>query len=337
MKLSDSKTPAYHLRPNKAIDRLIFLELLRSIDQFYSLKNHIYIGFGGPFLDEFRLLAQLFPGLKSISIEKDKEIFKRQLFHRCSSQMEPMNCTFTDFLDNHFPSDYPVIIWADYTEMQRSCLLETADIAHRASLGSIYRLTLRAETPIRARFKYGPKIPVRAHNDFSDFVADYIKDMTIDGISYDPNLFTWGNFSDNNFPLLLAKMIHSILSGSSSHPKTFLPLHASKYSDGTIMLSITGMFCLQDETEKIIKHFNKNFPFYCGSDQLEEIDVPVLTTKERLALEHVLPNPNCTGDSCIDALGYLIEGDDSEVASLRKMNHYEKYYRFYPYFGKLSP
>jgi len=63
----------------------------------------------------------------------------------------------------------------------------------------------------------------------------------------------------------------------------------------------------------------------------------MLTTKERLNLDTILPVSECNGTECVKKLDYLIEGDGSDTASTQKMQQYEKYYRLYPYFGKLLP
>ncbi|MGO9119046.1 MAG: O-methyltransferase [Desulfomonilaceae bacterium] len=344
-RLSKHKQPAYHLRPNKAVDRFIFVELLRALEVLQSLKDHVYIGFGGPFLEDFRLLAQLFPYLESISIESDEETYKRQLFHLCSSNMKAMHRKFKDFLATDFPIDRPVIVWADYTEMKRQCLLEVADIARRAVPWSVFRITVQAENPIRTELHLTkwipPRVPGKKEGDFRKLQKRYRDDWAIDGISFDHRWFAWEGFTDEGFPILLSRMIGAVISGSCSRPKTFVPLHAVKYSDGTIMLSLTGIFCLNEEREQILNHFRKYCEF-CGDgnstiDEIDEIDVPVLTTKERLRLDGILPTPDSDGKTCERKLGYLIEGDGSEVHSARKMQHYEKYYRLYPYFGKLVP
>src|SRR3989304_2371501 len=96
-RLTESKHPAYHLRPNKAIDRSIFIELLNVLERYESLKGHTYIGFGGQFLEDFRLLAREFPQMRMFSIEKDEEVFKRQSFHKCTSKITPHKCTFEQF------------------------------------------------------------------------------------------------------------------------------------------------------------------------------------------------------------------------------------------------
>jgi len=343
-RLSPHKHPSYHLRPNKAVDRCIFVELLQTLDLLRPLKDYVYIGFGGPFLEDFRLLAQTFPYLKLISIEADEQTHERQRFHLCSSKMKVENRTFKEFLATGFPSDRPVIVWADYTDMRRERLLEAADIARLAMPWSVFRITVKAENPIRSALDLmKPKripqhVPPKKERDFRRIQKRYRDDWAVDGISFDSAWFEWERFTDEGFPVLLRRMIERVIVGSCSRPKTFVPLHAVKYSDGTIMLSLTGIFCPDEDRENLLNHFKESCEF-CGEGNgtIDEIDVPVLTTKERLALDKILPTRDRDGAMCFKELGYLIEGDDSESDSARKLQHFERYYRLYPYFGKLVP
>jgi hypothetical protein len=133
-------------------------------------------------------------------------------------------------------------------------------------------------------------------------------------------------------------MIRAVVESSCTSPKTFLPLHTVKYSDGTIMLSMTGLICLINERDSLARHFREHCVFYSSDpDDVDEIDVPSLTTKERLHLDRILPTCQLNGEKCVKRLGYLIEGDGAEKASRKKMQQYEKYYRLYPYFGKVVP
>jgi hypothetical protein len=177
----------------------------------------------------------------------------------------------------------------------------------------------------------------RKRRRFNKILDRYRSEMAVDGIPFENSWYTWDSFSDEGFPVLLMQMIEAVVAGSCSHPKRFLPLHVVKYSDGTVMLSLTGIFCTAAEREKVLNHFHAHFPFYLDNNRVDEIDVPVLTTKERLSLDKFLPTSDFDKQTCFKELGYLIEGDGSDAASAKKMNHYEKYYRLYPYFGKLLP
>ena len=46
----------YHLRHNKSIDREVFLEGLSLLSKKIDVKEYTYIGFGGPMLEDFRIM-----------------------------------------------------------------------------------------------------------------------------------------------------------------------------------------------------------------------------------------------------------------------------------------
>jgi len=301
----------------------------------------LYIGFGGPFLEDFRLLSNVFPNLDMVSVESDGETYRRQKFHQCSKKVKLLSCRFEEFLSTLFPSEKPTIVWVDYVDAGRQELTEVSGIARQALEWSVLRVTLMAETPVYREVKlrrHQQILPSYKKKDFNEFRDDYLKAMTVAEVSYDHDLFTWENFKEENFPWLLSHMVLSVLESACSKPKTFLPLQVAKYSDGTIMLSITGVFCPENNRDALLGHFKATSPLYVtASGLIDEIDVPVLSTKERLKLEEILPTETGDGTVCVTALGYLTEGDDSEEVSIAKMSNYERYSRLYPYFARMVP
>ena len=55
MSAGTSRHPPYHLRPNKAIDRFLLVDLLRHVP-YEERKRYEYIGLGGPFLEDFKIM-----------------------------------------------------------------------------------------------------------------------------------------------------------------------------------------------------------------------------------------------------------------------------------------
>jgi len=55
------KHPAYHLRPNKAVERVAFIDGIKHLGRFERLSEYTYFGFGGPYLEDFRLLYEFYP------------------------------------------------------------------------------------------------------------------------------------------------------------------------------------------------------------------------------------------------------------------------------------
>jgi hypothetical protein len=67
----------------------------------------------------------------------------------------------------------------------------------------------------------------------------------------------------------------------------------------------------------------------------QRIDVPFLSTKERLALQKYLPCEEDAGRKLLKILGYSIDDDRTKAAA--KMKQYAEFYRYYPYFVRALP
>ena len=81
-KMSAGSIP-YHLRPNKAVDRLLFLELCSKLAPDLNIEGggYQYVGFGGPQMEDFRLLHEKFPQMPMLCIEKHENVVPRQKFN----------------------------------------------------------------------------------------------------------------------------------------------------------------------------------------------------------------------------------------------------------------
>ena len=90
---------AYHLRPNKYVERHLFAELLAKLC-LNEPMNYTYISMGGAYLEDHRLIHQTL-GLKSLfSFEADQEIHKRQLFNQRPFCIKCIQKPISDFVDN---------------------------------------------------------------------------------------------------------------------------------------------------------------------------------------------------------------------------------------------
>ena len=85
-----------------------------------ALEKYHYIGLGGPFLEDFRLVhARLGIGRDDERRRSEEEVHKRQLFNRPIASIECVHSTLEDYLDAH-DFDRPAIVWFDYTAREPS-------------------------------------------------------------------------------------------------------------------------------------------------------------------------------------------------------------------------
>ena len=304
--------PPYHLKTNKAIDRLLLVDILDVLKMNYGLSDYTYYGFGGPFLEDCRLIYNRCPEIQIVSIEKDEETFKRQEFHSFSKNLELRNEDFSDFLLN-FSNSGKAIFWLDYTDRKLERFNEFKSILGKVSENSVVKITIRAERDQQnlAKFKEQyPKIcpPSTQHNDIKETVR-------------------------------LVKLLQDMLEITAqqalptSGESVFQLLNSSYYRDQTRMLSVTGIVCNKNTVLEIQQWF-KNWKFInLKWMPPHKIDVPILSIKERLHLEKHIPTPDRTGHTLSDALGYKIDRDEEH---LEKLKQYEEFYQYCPYFARVS-
>ena len=313
------KHPPYHLRVNKAIDRFLLIEILDILKKHCDdISNYTYYGFGGPLLEDCRLIHNHCPEIKTVSIETNQETFKRQEFHRFSKNLELKLENFTNFLAN-FSSAGREIFWLDYNDLKFRHFEDFMSILGKVSEKSIVKITIRAE-PYDNYYK---------NKSWEEFQQKYDQILPPSAKKTDIERRT-------PFIKLLQRMLQiasqQVLPASGE--SIFQILDSSHYNDQTHMLSITGIICNKSAVSEIQQWF-KNWHFVnLKWNDPRRIDVPTLSTKERLHLEKYLPTKAKTGLSLSRALGYKI--DNSFKGHLEKLKQYEEFYRYYPYFARVS-
>ncbi len=326
--------PPYHLRPNKAVDRFLFLEILKKIGKVCDLKNYTYYGFGGPFLEDCRLLCEHIPEIRLVSIEEDHEIYKRQQFHKFNRKLKLIEKDFQSFIAEQDLSKGRQIFWLDYTDFKFSIFAEFKEALQRISDYGIVRITINANKIAsfkgRADAEKKPWELKRQNKIIDKFNIEYSEVLPhrID----DRECFYLGEKSLN----LLCTMIR--IAAEQARPKIsgtiFQVLNISYYRDGATMLSVTGIVCPVDSINDICKHFKlwpfKNFTWAPA----HKIDMPILSTKERLYLERHLPVKNNDGNKLLKVLGYNC--DDNRDISLDKFRQYAYFHKYYPQFARIA-
>src|SRR5690606_5467925 len=135
----------FRLLPNKAVDRELFLALLTRLAAKLKLEGHQYIGLGGPFLEDFRLVHARLGIKRMFCIESDETVYKRQLFNQPIDCIKCVYSTLEDYIDEQ-DFETPVIIWLDYTEPSKITdqIERFARTVGSVPVGSILRVTLNA-------------------------------------------------------------------------------------------------------------------------------------------------------------------------------------------------
>lgn len=308
------RPPPYHLRINKAVDRLLLIEIIRHLAQKQMLdpSSAVYYGLGGPFLEDCRAIRHSFPGMRIVSIEKCPETYKRQQFHRFTKTIDIRKCTTQDLLFEFEKNgtEGTEIVWLDYTKLRRSELDEYDGFLRVLSPGAILKITLPSRID---DFE-------KRQEEFADWL---------------PGDIPSNELVQKKLPLILQRMLMVVAQRAipSVNGESFEFVHSCTYSDGTPMISVTGMRIRNVERSRLHQSL-ADWRHYCNpkSDRPTPIDLPFLSIKERLRLEQYLPIVTNTGKSLAKALGYRIEG--GEEANLKQFQQYAEFYNEYPHFVK---
>lgn len=317
------KHPPYHLRVNKAIDRFLLIDLLWVLQRRCDLSNYTYYGLGGPFLEDCRLINQFFPRMRICSIEEDEQTYLRQEYHKFTRNLYLEHKDLEDFLFE-FSGEDREIFWLDFPNMKYKLFCEFSDVLTKVGEYSIIKMTVNAE--LRSyRINSSPK----RRTCMDKFREEYGNVLPT---SFDESCFS--NSSD--YVRLIQDMVRIQTDRAlPAHARgnIFQLLNSSYYSDGTTMLSVTGIVVPIDKVSDIRQLFeNWEFANLDWNTPLN-IDIPILSIKERLKLERLLPSLDSECSDLSDALGYQI--DPGRAAHKNMLSQYRDFHRFYPTFAKI--
>jgi hypothetical protein len=301
--------------------------------EFDELRDYRYYGLGGPFLEDIRLIGEYFENLPLVSLESSEQTHRRQRFHKCAKNVTLKKETVQAFL-NTASWAKPAAYWLDYTDLIPARIQEFQSLIDRVRENSVVKITLRAalddlsDACIRGLAEIGPELPEQwRERQLAAFKSTFeaVVPPSIDSSRLRPG----------NFPMLVQDMLRIASQQTlQASGRQFQILHSCFYSDHTPMYSLTGLVCADDDTRRFQQLFarwpHKNLRWA----EPQRIDMPVLSTKERMALEALLPAKKTTGKALRRELGYNI--DEGMPATIRKLRHYATYYRYYPHFAKVA-
>ena len=324
--------PAYHLRSNKAADRFALLEAVRRLPLLEAggLEEYTYFGLGGPYLEDFRQLYEFCPEMHMVSIENDSEVYKRQKFNLPFRTLELIQEDLSSFINRHDPGDAKSIFWLDYTGLEYRCFLDFKALLGTVADNSMIKITLRSDH----RDFWNLKSLRRKKGQAEDFRNEFGQIL--------PEPSDSPPRSPEKFAYLLQEMLQiasqQVLS-PAAHARTFIPVSSFYYSDGTWMFTLTGIVGHIDGEESV-KRAYINWKFAnLEWERPTRISVPVLSTKERLHLQDLLPTETAPrtapGQELHKRLGYLIE--DNQKRTEKALEQYAAFHRYSPYFMRGIP
>lgn len=325
----------YHLRPNKFIERQLFVELLLRINAVRPIRDYLYVGFGGAYLEDFKILHQEFGIRHMVSLEQEDWVHQRQLFNKPYGCIECLKKTSGEFIDEFnaivstFPDTSHVLIWLDYMEVKklRTQLNEIRALVPKLQRYDLLKVTLNVNPETLGDRKCNPSMPIdelleKRFKKLSERIGDLL-----------PEDVTKDDMTAARYPrAILAILRKCILAASEELPEGFVqPLAAFVYRDSAHqMLTLTcALIDKAAETDFLSRSDLATFEFATLNwDKFQTIDVPYLSIKEKLHLdERLFSNPARTVE---------VRVDEDEAVSAAMIDQYGKLYRYYPHYHRIQ-
>lgn len=330
--MSAGSSLPYRLRPNKAVDRELFLSLLMRLAPVLSLEKYHYVGLGGPFLEDFRLVHARLGLTRMTCVETEEQVHKRQLFNRPVESIQCVHQTLEDYLDGH-EFDAPAIVWFDYTE-PKGLTTQIERFARTISTvppGSVLRVTLNANPESLGKpeandvsvvagdaasgdRKQKPTVPEWRLARFKERVGQLFPS----GLSAD-------GMTQKQFGLSVLRVLKLAVEKEALNfrDRQIVWALATHYKDGQAMVTAALVVCSTDKP--VIEPLVKGWEFHSTPDAPHRLDMPALSTLERLTLES---NDDVKAKMTFD----LPKSDMGEDP----ISVFKKFYRIYPHFSRVE-
>jgi len=329
--MSKASSPPYRLRLNKAVDRELFLSFLVRCAAILRLESYQYLGLGGPFLEDFRLIHARLGINDMVCVDSEESVHKRQKFNRPVDCIECIHDTLENYLDST-EIDKAAIIWFDYTEPKKITdqIERFSRTIGEVPINSVLRITLNANPsslgePNKDEIaveiggmdsRIGNKKTI--HEWRLDRFRERLGSLFPSGLN--AKEMTFRNYGRSILRALSLAVEKETLSLSDRKIIWSLATH---YADGQPMATATLIVC--EPHNEILEQQIQEWEFFSSPDSPLLLDVPALSTLERLTME----SSNDAKEKMAFELPKSDMGGDPFEA-------FKKFYRVFPHFSRVE-
>ena len=316
--------PFYHLRPNKYVDRHLFVAALERFNVFTMLKGYRYIGFGSYMFDDFKLIHERLNISSMVSLEGDPIVCNRAKYNKPYKCIRVINQTSTDYIAGDDWGKKKTIIWLDYTNPKELAqqFNDVSSLLNLLNTNDIFRVTFNANVSSLGNPTEREDLHEYRLRILKERIGEYVpvdikpKDMT-----------------KNNYPMVLLKALHKLIGKSfveTQYDRRFLfPMYSTVYQDGQMMLTFTGIVLDDHKKERKLRNTFRGLDFVNFEwDKPSRISIPELTVKEIIEMNKLLPS-SIAQEQLRKKFGFVFS-EDSEVES------FAAFYKFYPSYQSIN-
>lgn len=322
----------YQLRPNKFIDRQLFIELLGRLIVPRGPEKYIYVSMGGRHLIDHHAVYNQLSIAAQYSFDCDANEVKRQLLNRPTGKTVCAELHSADLPRNldaifaHFPSKRNLIVWLDYTGAERRTQFQEAlQTLVRLKDGDVFRITLNAS----AGLCDGDEWKKAGAANPGEFRATRLREQIQE---YMPAAIT--SISDTAIASTLARCLELLTRAAEAQQPNLCitPVLLTSYRDGQRMLTATCSISERDSKNCFPSRAFFRWKYSCeGWNDIREIYAPVLSTKERNRLDARLHSGTT---KMLAALKFY--PNKNHEKSLEALRSYREFHRFYPVFRSVE-
>ncbi len=286
----------WQFRPNKQIQRLMCVEVMRRMSAFRPLAEYRYVGLGGYEFVDFDLVYRAL-GIKRMTSIEERGKFERYEFNRPFSEVV-IEWGSTNERLPALALDEPLIMWLDYCcSLNKNVLQDVRLLGEKLNAGSMLLISVNADTA-----PDGERLANLEYRVTSERIPmDVTEETSLDG---------WGTAAVQR-RIMLAEL-RTALGRRGSGPR-FEQLVNIHYRDTSRMQTLGGVF-VDAGTEACFKEAEfRNLPHVATGAEADLIRVPVLTAREVLALEQKMGGGNQAA-----ALPWMAKRDTDEFAKLHR-------------------
>ena len=316
--------PFYHLRPNKYVDRHLFVASLERLNTFTRLKGYRYIGFGSYMFDDFKLLHERLDISSMVSLEVDPIVCDRAKYNKPYKCIRIVNQSSTDYIAGDEWGNKKTIIWLDYTSPSELAqqFNDVSALLNLLNTNDVFRVTFNANVASLGKPQGEENIHEYRLKVLKERIGEYVP------VDTKPQ-----DMTTNGYPIVLLKALHKLIGKSfveTQYDRRFLfPMYSTVYQDGQMMLTFTGIILDDHSKEKEIKNSFRGLGFVNFEwDKPSKISIPELTVKEMIEMNKLLPS-SVAQEQLKKKFGFVFS-EDSEVDS------FAEFYKFYPSYQSVS-
>lgn len=330
MNHSSHNLPPFQLRPNKFVDRMLFLDLMTRVSGLRGTQNYVYISMGAKFLHDHHSVYRKIGIDSLVSFDRDSDDIKRQLFNR---PIDKMKCIELDSADlpgqlDELRGKKNAIVWLDFTKPneRRVQLQQSEETIRRLEPGDVLRVTFNADYRSFGKFNDIEKtryasLQEMAGAKLSEQIPEYLP----------AKLRT---LKQSEVPSVLADALGMAAERTLKHRQDIrvVPILSTTYADNARMA--TAACVIRPANEKILPECLKGWKFRSKkwSDVLD-INVPDLSMREK---QHIDRRINSSPARILSSLPFKPHDIEAAEELKQAIGNYKLFHRYYPAFHHID-